>query len=169
MIIDPVCSLVFEAEEPERNVMRRPPRDPQEPLFSTSLIGWGLLQGLLAFAVVAFIFLAALDRGLPAEEVRALCFFALVSSIVALIFVNRSFSASLLQAIVRPSAALIVVMVAVPALLATTMLWPAARDLFRFGPLHADDVLVTLAAGLVLIALLEAVKFVAARRTGAQA
>ena len=169
MIIDPVCSLVFEAEEPERNVMRRPPRDPQEPLFSTSLIGWGLLQGLLAFAVVAFIFLAALDRGLPAEEVRALCFFALVSSIVALIFVNRSFSASLLQAIVRPSAALIVVMVAVPALLATTMLWPAARDLFRFGPLHADDVLVTLAAGLVLIALLEAVKFVAGRRAGAQA
>ena len=39
MVIDPVCSLVFEAETEEDNVMRRPPRAPTEPLFSWSLIG----------------------------------------------------------------------------------------------------------------------------------
>ena len=34
MVIDPVCSLVFEAEPEEDDVMRRPPRAPDEPLFS---------------------------------------------------------------------------------------------------------------------------------------
>ena len=34
MVIDPVCSLVFEAETEEDDVMRRPPRAPDEPLFS---------------------------------------------------------------------------------------------------------------------------------------
>ena len=34
MVIDPVCSLVFEAETEEDDVMRRPPRPPDQPLFS---------------------------------------------------------------------------------------------------------------------------------------
>ena len=32
------------------------------------LIGWGMAQGVTAFAIVAFIFLGALDRDLPPDE-----------------------------------------------------------------------------------------------------
>ena len=53
MVIDPVCSLVFEAETEEDDVMRRPPRSPEEPLFSRHLIAWSVLQGGFAFALVA--------------------------------------------------------------------------------------------------------------------
>ena len=60
MVIDPVCSLVFEAETEEDDVMRRPPRPPAEPLFSRGLIGWSLAQGALAFGLVAAIFVVAL-------------------------------------------------------------------------------------------------------------
>ena len=52
MVIDPVCSLVFEAETDEEDVMRRKPRAPDEPLFSWPLIGWSVLQGGLAFGLV---------------------------------------------------------------------------------------------------------------------
>ena len=102
MVIDPVCSLVFEAEAEEDDVMHRAPRAPDEPLFSSTLIGWSLLQGAFAFALVAAIFVVALRRGMPEEEVRALAFFSLVLTIVSLIFVNRSFSASLITALRRP-------------------------------------------------------------------
>jgi hypothetical protein len=47
MVIDPVCTLVFEAETEEEDVMRRPPRPPSEPLFSWPLIFWSALQGVL--------------------------------------------------------------------------------------------------------------------------
>ena len=53
MVIDPVCSLVFEAEIEEDGLMRRPPRDPAEPLFSLPMILWGLFQGAFALALVA--------------------------------------------------------------------------------------------------------------------
>lgn len=163
MIIDPVCSLVFEAEESEQDVMRRPPRDPEAPLFSGSLIAWGLLQGITAFAVTGGVFAFALTRGLPDDEIRALTFFSLVAAIVSLIFVNRSFSSSLAQAVLRPSRALIAVMIAVPALLALTLLWPVARGLFRFGPLHGDDIALVLGAAAVMIGVLEPVKAVIRR------
>ena len=158
MVIDPVCSLVFEAETEEDDVMRRPSRAPDAPLFSGALIGWSLLQGLFALVLVSAIFLEASRRGMPEAEVRALTFFSLVLAIVGLIFVNRSFSASLVTALQRPNAALAWVSVAVTTMLGLTLLWPFASDLFRFGPLHADDLLLTIGAGAIVLVALELVK-----------
>jgi len=158
MVIDPVCSLVFEAEREEDDVMRRPPRPPSAPLLSWQLIVWGVLQGALAFAVVAAMFVIALKRGMPENEVRALAFFALVLAIIGLILVNRSFSSSLLAALGRPNPALLWILPVVLAILGLSLAVPQLSDLFRFGPLHADDLALTAAAGGVLLLLLEALK-----------
>jgi Ca2+-transporting ATPase len=158
MVIDPVCSLVFEAETEEADVMRRPPRAPEEPLFSGPLIGWGILQGAFAFVLVAVIVVVALRQGMPENEVRALAFFSLVMAIVGLIFVNRSFSASLVTALRRPNPALALVLLVVTTMLGLTLLWPLASGLFRFGPLHLDDLALTLGAGVFVVVSLEFLK-----------
>ncbi len=158
MVIDPVCSLVFEAESEEHNIMQRPPRAPDEPLFSKELIAWSVLQGLLALSVVATIFVVALRLGMAENEVRALAFFSLILTIIALIFVNRSYSASLLTALKRPNPALVYVLIAVVFMLAMTLLWPVTRDLFRFGPLHWDDLAISFGAGVLALVCLEGLK-----------
>jgi Ca2+-transporting ATPase len=98
MVIDPVCSIVFEAEPEEEDVMRRPPRDPASPIFNRSIVVWSLLQGAFVLALVAAVFVNALGRGLPDDEARALAFTTLVATNIGLLFVNRSFSASMLDA-----------------------------------------------------------------------
>ena len=158
MVIDPVCSLVFEAESEEQDIMKRKPRDPEAPLFGRSLIVWSVMQGVLAFLIVAGVCLAALNRGLPANEVRALVFFSLVLNIVALIFVNRSSSASIVAAITRPNKALVKVLFAVGLMLATTLLWPWATSLLRFGSFNARDFGVSIASGVLLFIALELAK-----------
>lgn len=158
MIIDPVCSIVFEAETAEDDAMRRPPRDPEQPLFSRALIVWGMLQGLLVFLLVAGVFVIGQMRAMPDTELRALTFFALVLSFVGLIFVNRSFSASLLTALRRPNAMLAGMLGIVAVVLIASLAWPWLRDLFRFGPLHPDDLGLTAAAALVVLIVLELVK-----------
>ena len=45
-VIDPACSLVFEAERAEKDVMQRPPRDPREPLFTREMLARSVLLGL---------------------------------------------------------------------------------------------------------------------------
>jgi Ca2+-transporting ATPase len=163
MVIDPVCSLVFEAETEEDDDMSRPPRAPNEPLFSRSMIAWGVFQGVIAFGMVATLFLLALKRGMPETEVRALTFFSVVTAIVALIFVNRSFSASLIATFHKPSRALLLVLILVPTMLGVTLLWPVARNLFRFGPLHIDDLAVTVGAGIAILIMLELFKLLFGR------
>ena len=158
LVIDPVCSLVFEAETEEDDVMQRRPRSPDEPLFSRHLIVWSLLQGGFAFVLVGSIFVIGYRNGMPETEVRALAFFSLIMTFFSLILVNRSFSASLITALRRPNAALAWVLVAVTFVLGLTLLWPFASELFRFGPLHWDDLALTLGAGAVVLVVLEVIK-----------
>lgn len=117
-----------------------------------------MLQGVLAFALVAALYVIAWRRGMPETEVRALAFFSLVTTIVALILVNRSFSASLATAFARPNTALKYVLFGVVGILALTLAWPVAARLFRFGPLHADDLALTLSAGALVLFTLQSFK-----------
>ncbi|MBR0816497.1 HAD-IC family P-type ATPase [Bradyrhizobium liaoningense] len=164
LIIDPVCSLVFEAERGERDAMARPPRRADSELFSWALVGWSILQGVLAFALTAAIFVAALRAGLVADEARTLAFVTLVVCIVALVLANRSFSATFASAFFRPNPALVWIFATIAVVLATAPLWPPASSLFRFGPLHAHDLMITLGAGLLLLTMLELLKPLWGRR-----
>jgi magnesium-transporting ATPase (P-type) len=65
MIIDPVCSMVFEAEPAEADIMARPPRAATSTLFSPALVAWSLLQGAIALVPLAALYIFALHRGLP--------------------------------------------------------------------------------------------------------
>ena len=160
MVIDPVCSLVFEAESEEEDVMRRQPRPQSASMAPASLIAWSLFQGLFAFSIVAGVLFVGLRRGMPVDEVRALTFFALVLTSVGLILAHRAFSAFGRDGIApsQPSPRLDLATVAV--ILGLALLWPFATDLFRFGPLHLDDLALTVAAGVVVFTCLEVIKFV---------
>jgi P-type Ca2+ transporter type 2C len=158
MVIDPVCSIVFEAEREEADTMRRPPRRPTEPLFNVRFAVWSLVQGALALALVAGLFVLALRQGLPEPDARSLAFAALVATNLGLVLVNRSLGASIFAAFTRPNAALWWVVAATVAILAGVILFPPARELFHFGPLHGDDVAVALCSGLLMLFLLEAAK-----------
>ncbi len=158
MVIDPVCSLVFEAETEEEGVMTRPPRPPAEPLFSGPTIVWSLLQGALVLAVTATIFALAPGYGLSEDQVRGLTFAALITGIVALIFVDRSMSASILTALSRPNRALAVVLPIVAGLLAVTLFWQPARDLFGFAALAPEHLAIPPLAGATVLVVLELLK-----------
>jgi Ca2+-transporting ATPase len=158
MVIDPVCSLVFEAESEEEGIMSRPPRPPAEPLFSGPTVLWSLVQGVLVLAVTATIFALAPGYGLTTDQVRGMTFAALVFAIVALILVDRSRSSSIFTAITRPNRALAVVLPIVAALLAVTLFWPPARDLFGFAALDPAHLAVPPVASLSVLLALELLK-----------
>jgi Ca2+-transporting ATPase len=154
MIIDPACSIVFEAEREENDLMKRPPRSQTAELFSPAMITWSLFQGTAALAVTATVFLSSALSGLPAEDVRALSFFTLVLANLGLIFVNRSrrgFSADFL---LGRNPVLLAIATGTLSLLVLSVSWQPARQLFGFGPLHIDDLtVVALAVGLLAVAL----------------
>jgi Ca2+-transporting ATPase len=158
MVIDPVCSMVFEAETEETDIMRRPPRRPDTPLFSTSLVLWSLLQGTLAFAALAALFAVALRSGLPEADARALTFVSLVLIDLGLVLVNRSFGVSLRSLVGHRNRSLAWIVGITLLVLTAACALPLGRTLFHFGPLHADDILVVAAVVVAVVAVLETLK-----------
>ena len=154
MIIDPVCSIAFEAEHEEPDIMTRPPRAPDVRLFSASLLVSSLLQGMAALLVTSAVYLLAAQRGLPAEDLRALTFITLVLANLALIIANRSYRGHPFDFLVGGNPVLLGVHVLTGALLVLVIALPPGRSLFGFGILHADDVLaIGVAVGVLGLAL----------------
>jgi Ca2+-transporting ATPase len=147
LIIDPACSIVFEAEDAEENVMARQPRDPEAPLFDRRTVSLSLLQGVGVLLIVLVIFGITLYRGLGEFEARTLTFTTLVIANLALIFTNRSWVRSGFAILRAPNPALWWVTSGTLVVLALTLSVPVLRDLFRFASVSTADFVFSIAAG----------------------
>ncbi|HEY1259224.1 MAG TPA: cation-translocating P-type ATPase [Stellaceae bacterium] len=158
MVIDPVCSIVFEAEEAEPTVMRRPPRNPDEKLVTAGMVAWSLLQGTLVLVLVAAVFGIALQKEVVAADARALTFTTLIATNAGLVLVNRSAGSSLLAIFHGSNRVLWWVLGITGGILAAILSISPVRELFAFGPLHGDDLGVVAACGLGALIFLDIVK-----------
>jgi len=159
LIIDPSCSVIFEAEDAEPNVMRRPPRNPKERLYSWKSISVSLLQGASVLAITLAVYVIA--RYLVGEtdnHARALTFTTLVVANIGLILTNRSWSETILRTMTRPNKALWWVLGGAAVFLGVALYAPWVRGLFKFESLHATDLAICLGAGVLSILWFEGLK-----------
>lgn len=166
LVIDPACSVVFEAEPEEADVMRRPPRAANARLFSRRLVTVSVSLGASVTAILLAAFAIAHYGGRGALESRTITFTMLVLANLALIFTNRSWTTPLGRVRV-PNAALRWVVGGSLAFLAAALYVPALRHLFRFNVMHAPDIAICAAAALLGTAWFEAVKAVSSRHRAA--
>jgi Ca2+-transporting ATPase len=164
LIIDPACSIVFEAETEERDVMTRPPRRRGAPLFNNRTVGISLLQGLSVLAVLLIVYLIALKRGQGEADARALTFTTLIVANIGLIFVNRSWTRVIVDTLRSPNAALWWVTGGALLLLGLVLYVPFLRNLFHFSFLHPIDLVICLGSGVVSILWFEVLKFASRRK-----
>ena len=158
LVIDPACSVVFEAEPEGADVMSRPPRNPTLPLFGTRLLGLGLLQGASGLLIVLAIYLSALWGWLNASDATALSFTTLVVANLGLIFANRSWTRTIWATLRTPNSALWWVIGGTTFFLGLALYVPFLRDLFHFSTLHLNDLALCLAGGFLSVIWFEGLK-----------
>ncbi|WP_342618569.1 cation-translocating P-type ATPase [Rhodoferax sp. GW822-FHT02A01] len=90
LVIDPACSVVFEAESGSTRLMEQPPRSSKEHLISARQLVLSLLQGSIVTALVLACYSWSLRAGVDIGEARGMAFIVLVVANAALIFPSRS-------------------------------------------------------------------------------
>ncbi len=157
-IIDPACSIVFEAEAGDEDAMTQPPRDPAQPLFNARTVGASLLSGVAVLISVCLAYGWVLAHGRSEGEARALAFAAIVFGNLALIFANRADEKSFIATFAQPNPALWWIVSGTLAALAASVYVPAMAGLFRFEALTMLDLLLAFAAGVAGVVGVEAAK-----------
>ena len=159
LIIDPACSVIFEAESAERNVMTRPPRNPTDRLYSLRSIATSLLQGASVLAIILGVFVVAGRMGNVDENTRrALAFTTLVVANLCLILTNRSWTRTIFSMFREPNGALWWVVGGATLGMGLILYVPFLRNLFHFGVLHPMDLAICVGAGAVSIGWFELLK-----------
>jgi len=160
MIINPACSIAFEAEPAERNVMQRPPRNPQEPLFGRQVILLSLLQGTLLLLTTLLLLGYARHHGATKEKARALTFSTLVIGNLGLILVNRSWQLNIFSSLNSRNSALWWLVSGALSFLLLTLHLAFLREIFYFAPLTPYQLTLSFATGLCSVLWFELLKLI---------
>jgi len=168
LIIDPACSIAFEAEPEEPGSMQRAPRKAGEPLLSRRRIVMSVLQGLSVLLVVFLVFATARYRGESEATARTLAFAILVVGNLMLILTNRSWTLPIIATLRIPNRSLWWVILGAAALLVLVIYVPFLQTLFRFSPLHLPDVAICLAGGVASLLWFEGWKLLRNKVGGAK-
>ncbi|MFA5144282.1 MAG: cation-translocating P-type ATPase [Candidatus Omnitrophota bacterium] len=148
LIIDPACSIAFESEPAERDIMRRPPRDPKDSLFGRMLVTLSLLQGLSSLAAVIVVFKLSLYFGQGEAVARALAFITLIISNICLILTNRSWTRNIISLFSVSNKAVVWLVAGAILFLMLIIYVPSLQRAFHFGQVCSKDILICLVAGI---------------------
>jgi Ca2+-transporting ATPase len=148
LIIDPACSIVFESEAMDPQVMDRSPRGRGTPMFDRRGLTLAASQGAGVLSAVLAVYLWGVLGDHADDTVRSVTFATLVAGNLALLLVNRSWRLSIWRSFrERRNPTLKWILGAAGLVLFVLMTVPALRDAFGFGPMSAAEWVTAVAAG----------------------
>lgn len=159
LVIDPACSIVFEAEGAEADIMQRPPRVLKERFFSFHKIRLGVFQGLGLAVAVFGVYFIGLWLKLSENEVRGMTFTTLLIGNLSLILTNRSLHKSIFTSFQDLKNPTLWWMIGAVLLLSVSVVYvPFMSSLFKIQMLSWYEYLIAFGAGFLSIAWFEVVK-----------
>ena len=156
-VIDPACSIAFEAEPSEDSAMRRPPRPADAQLFDYPTVFLNVLQGAGVLVAVAAVYGYTLAHG-SEHEARAMAFATIIFGNAGLILVNRSRENPLVKTFSNRNPALWSVIAGALAAMGLVLYVPYLRDLFQVAALGAAQVIIALFSAALGVAWFECYK-----------
>ncbi len=164
MVSSVLLAMALAFEPPEKDVMNRPPRAPDEPILSLFLL-WRILFVSLLFTVGIFgQFILVQMQGFSLEIARTMAVNTLVVMEVFYLFsIRYMYGTSLTLRGVLGTRAILIAVIAVTAAQCLFTYAPFMAFLFESAPLSLAQIMQVLAFGMAVLALLEIEKYVVRR------
>ena len=159
LIMGPTCSIIYENEPIEANLMQQNPR-----LFTNTFLSWkelkiSIWQGIIITAGTLGIYQYALSQGYNEELTRTMVFSALVMANIFLSLVNRSFYYSIFTTIRYKNYLLIGIVFITILMLAVMLYVPAVIHFFKFQHLEINQLMISILVGFLSVIWVEFYKY----------
>lgn len=158
LIMGPTCSIFFENEPAEHDLMRMRPRNRTSSLFTTDELLISIAQGLLVAIGVLSIYFFFMKAGYSLTQTRTMVFVTLILANIFLTFTARSFTHTIFKTIRYKNNLVPLVLSVSIGFLATILLVPPVRNLFELSSLSLNQFLLALAIAIISVGWFEVYK-----------
>lgn len=158
LVIDPACSIIFESETEEENVMLRKPRNINKKLFNKKAAIISFIQGFIVLLAVIGIYTYSTNNGFGVEKARTMAFATMVFGNLGLIVINRSWSQTITKTIRNTNKALALIFAGATSALLLVIYVPILSNLFYFEPINPINLLTCLAVSFISVIWFEVFK-----------
>jgi Ca2+-transporting ATPase len=131
LIMGPTCSIFFEREPVEKNIMLQYPRKRDAGIFTHEELLISMVQGIVIAFGVLFLYYYFMTSGASPEKTRTIVFTTLILSNVFLTFATRSFTKNIYYTFRYKNNLAPFILIISAIFLATLHLVPAVRSLFQ--------------------------------------
>ncbi|TLV02429.1 cation-translocating P-type ATPase [Dyadobacter luticola] len=163
LIMGPTCSIVYENEPADKDILSQPPRPFSSSLFTSKQMLVSILQGLVITLGLFSMYWFEVSGGSPEQVTRCSVFICLIAANFFLTLVNRSFYKSLFVTLKYKNAMVGWVLAISTFLSVLIMLIPALRTLFGFGIPGLSQILLSMLVGFASVLWFEIYKLLAHR------
>jgi len=164
LVMGPTCSIVYENEPLEKNIMKQKPRIMTETFLSWKELGISIFQGLAITLGVLFIYQWSVWLGGNEEKTRALVFTTLIFANVFLSLVNRSFYYSILACFKHKNILFPIVIGATLIMLFLILYVPAFADFFKLAGLNLREIIMAIIVAAISVMWMEIYKWTKRRK-----
>ncbi len=163
LIMGPTCSLFFEREPVEADIMRKAPRGRREGILNRHELGIGITQGVVVTAAILGLYFFRMKQQAAVEQIRTEVLVTLLFANIFLTLVNRSFSAHIFQTIRYRNNLAPWVLASSFAFIATILLIPAVRTIFGLATLETNALFTCIGLALASAGWYEVYKYLSQR------
>lgn len=159
IIMGPTCSIIYENEPMESNLMLQKPRPMTTTFFNLKEITISIVQGLVITLGLLFVYHYCIDEGFSEKYTRTTIFLTLIASNVFLTLENRSFYYSIFTTIRYKNnlvAMIIGITIGITALL---LLVPVFLNFFMFEKVGIVQIGFSIVVGFISVLWIEIYKF----------
>ncbi|MEK8180068.1 cation-translocating P-type ATPase [Flavobacterium buctense] len=164
IIMGPTCSIIYENEPMERNLMLQKPRPLTSTFFNFKEIMISIVQGLVITLGLLFVYQYCLYNGLTENATRTRIFITLIASNVFLTLANRSFYYSIFTTI-RYKNNLVLLIIGVTIVMTSLLLFvPVFAKFFLFERIESVQIGFSILVGFISVMWIEIYKLFKRRK-----
>jgi len=160
VIIDPACSIVFEEEGADPEIMKRQPRGNKSKIFSPSELFISITQGVAVLGAILALFISSINSGRSDSEIRSLVFGSLMLANMGLILTNRSRTLTIFETFSqRENRAVKWIVIGALIIVVSLLSFEPLRLIFDLGRISQSDLLAIFVTALLGVGWYELFKY----------
>jgi Ca2+-transporting ATPase len=160
LIMGPTCSIIYENEPAEANILLHPPRKKSMHIFNLSEISVSILQGLVITMGCLLMYQWGVKHQMGEDATRTLVFTTLILSNIFLTLENRSFRFSIIHTLFFTNRLLVIIIGITTLLSAIILLVSPIRQFFKLDSISACNLALCLLTALLSVIWLEVPKWI---------